>query len=86
MPSAIAPASGDRGAEVAFTANNEPGDLPGAAVVQFDRILSTSEMAQRLGMTKPTLLKQMRAVIWWGGWIRVNEAAFQPTSWIVSGL
>lgn len=57
----ISPATGDPDAEAAFAARSEPSSQPPAAEGQFDRTLSASVMAHRLGMSKPTLFKQMRA-------------------------
>ena len=57
----ISPATGDPDADAMFAAPNEPISEPAVGQSQFDRILSASDMAQRLGISKPTLFKQMRA-------------------------
>lgn len=57
----ISPAAGDSEAEAMFAVPSEPGSQPAPAQGQFDRILSAPDMAHRLGMSKPTLFKQMRA-------------------------
>jgi|GEM_PF-3113434 len=57
----ISPATGDPDADAMFAAPNEPISQPAVGQSQFDRILSASDMAHRLGMSKPTLFKQMRA-------------------------